>query len=116
MQDASQGYIRHVVLDGAAIDFMDATGLEVMQALLLKPPQGLFVVLADPSQDLLDIMKRGGVLQQLGETFCADDASLPSLLPSFCCALGQESIHYLNRQCISPCKQADHALHVHLRM
>ena len=55
------------MLDGAAMDFMDATGLEVLQAVLLKPPAGLRVVLADPSHDLLDLLKRGGVLQHLGE-------------------------------------------------
>ncbi len=59
--------MKYLVLDGAAMDFMDATGLEVMQAILSKPPRGLRVVLADPSRDLLDILKRGGVLQQLGE-------------------------------------------------
>jgi len=59
--------VKYLVLDGAAMDFMDATGLEVMEAVLLKAPQGLQVVLADPSRDLLDILKRGGVLQQLGE-------------------------------------------------
>ena len=59
--------MKYLVLDGAAMDFMDATGLEVMEAVLLKAPQGLQVVLADPSRDLLDILKRGGVLQQLGK-------------------------------------------------
>jgi len=59
--------VKYLVLDGAAMDFMDATGLEVMEAVLLKAPQGLQVVLADPSRDLLDILKRGGVLQQLGK-------------------------------------------------
>ena len=59
--------MKYLVLDGAAMDFMDATGLEVMQAILLKAPRGLRVVLADPSRDLLDILKRGGVLGQLGE-------------------------------------------------
>ena len=68
MQDGGkEGLIRHLVLDGAAMDFMDATGLEVLQAVLLKPPAGLRVVLADPSHDLLDLLKRGGVLQHLGE-------------------------------------------------
>ena len=67
MQDASEECMKYLVLDGAAMDFMDATGLEVMQAILLKAPRGLRVVLADPSRDLLDILKRGGVLQQLGE-------------------------------------------------
>ena len=66
-QDANEEGMKYLVLDGAAMDFMDATGLEVMQAILLKPPRGLRVVLADPSRDLLDILKRGGVLQQLGE-------------------------------------------------
>ena len=58
--------MKYLVLDGAAMDFMDATGLEVMQAVLLKSPRGLRVMLADPSRDLLDILKRGGLLQQLG--------------------------------------------------
>ena len=67
MQDDNDEGLMFLVLDGAAMDFMDATGLEVMQAVLLKPPRGLRVVLADPSRDLLDILKRGGVLRQLGE-------------------------------------------------
>lgn len=68
LQDGGEeGLIRHLVLDGAAMDFMDATGLEVLQAVLLKPPAGLRVVLADPSHDLLDLLKRGGVLQHLGK-------------------------------------------------
>ena len=67
MQAEHEEGTKYLVLDGAAMDFMDATGLEVMQAILLKAPQGLRVVLADPSRDLLDILKRGGLLQQLGE-------------------------------------------------
>lgn len=67
MQDASEEGVKYLVLDGAAMDFMDATGLEIIEGVLLKPPQGLRVVLADPSRDLLDILKRGGVLPQLGE-------------------------------------------------
>ena len=66
-EGGEEGLIRHLVLDGAAMDFMDATGLEVLQAVLLKPPAGLRVLLADPSHDLLDLLKRGGVLQHLGE-------------------------------------------------
>ena len=66
MQAEHEEGTKYLVLDGAAMDFMDATGLEVMQAILLKAPQGLRVVLADPSRDLLDILKRGGLLQQLG--------------------------------------------------
>jgi hypothetical protein len=56
-----------VVVDGSSISFVDSIGLKVLIDVLLREPPGLHVVLADPTQSLLAVLERAGIVGELGE-------------------------------------------------
>ena len=58
--------LQPVVLDMAAVSFLDATGLDVLSELLFKPSHGLHCVLADPAAPVLETLTRAGLLPKLG--------------------------------------------------
>lgn len=58
--------MRPVVLDLGAVSFVDATGLEALSELLLRPAAGLHLVLADPCVPVLATLHRSGLMPKLG--------------------------------------------------
>ena len=67
MQDTVHQRQTFVVLDAAAIDFVDSTGLEALRHLLFQAPKHVHIMLADLNRTLLDTLEQDGDLQKLGE-------------------------------------------------
>ena len=101
--------LQPVVLDLAAVGFLDATGLDVLSELLFKPSHGLHCVLADPAAPVLDTLARAGLLPKLGASPPHTPCPLRQVAPASVavCSLGISSANNIP---IATCVASSHVL------